>query len=257
MDKQKSTRWKVWLSRGLSACVLAGMVWLIMFYTAKINLYKYDKILVLGNEYVPTEEIREVVSSDSNENIISIDLKSIRQQVEGLDYVKSARISRSLPSTIRIDVIEREPFAFLKSSEGLWVIDRDGMILPGREYINSNFSIPALSGKTEELTLAEIRKLKQDSWFTTGMEFIRTVETQLPEFYSQCRWITLDEDEISFRHRKGTTHIKLNSRELDSQFIKLKSFSVTVENIRQLSDYQLIDLSVPGQIIVKELNRNS
>ncbi len=61
-------------------------------------------------------------------NILLVDLGVIRDRVNRLGWVKDVRVQKVLPSTLRLDVVEREPFALL-SFAGLKLVDRDGVAM--------------------------------------------------------------------------------------------------------------------------------
>ena len=57
-----------------------------------------------------------------------IDLDLIREQLLAIGWVKEARVSRRLPDTIAIDIVEREPAAIWQNRGRLSLIDADGTL---------------------------------------------------------------------------------------------------------------------------------
>jgi cell division protein FtsQ len=55
-----------------------------------------------------------------------VDLESLRQDLLGLSWVKDARVSRQLPDTLVIDIVEREPHAVLRKADRFVLIDETG-----------------------------------------------------------------------------------------------------------------------------------
>lgn len=55
-----------------------------------------------------------------------VDLESLRQELLGLSWVKDARVSRQLPDTLVIDIVEREPHAVLRKADRFVLIDDTG-----------------------------------------------------------------------------------------------------------------------------------
>jgi cell division protein FtsQ len=55
-----------------------------------------------------------------------VDLDSLRQDLLGLSWVKDARVSRQLPDTLVIDIVEREPHAVLRKADRFVLIDETG-----------------------------------------------------------------------------------------------------------------------------------
>lgn len=55
-----------------------------------------------------------------------VDLDTLRQDLLGLSWVKDARVSRQLPDTLVIDIVEREPHAVLRKADRFVLIDETG-----------------------------------------------------------------------------------------------------------------------------------
>lgn len=55
-----------------------------------------------------------------------VDLDSLRQELLALSWVKDARVSRQLPDTLVIDIVEREPHAVLRKADRFMLIDETG-----------------------------------------------------------------------------------------------------------------------------------
>ena len=86
-------------------------------------------MIVAGNQLLEKNDVLAAAKIDSSESIWDTDLERIREKLARLPQVKSVEVSRMFPSNIRIDIEERKPVALLISN-GLWGIDRDGILLP-------------------------------------------------------------------------------------------------------------------------------
>ena len=58
-----------------------------------------------------------------------VDVVAIRQRLLRFGWVKDARVSRRLPDTLVIDIVERSPAALWQSSGRLALIDSDGVLV--------------------------------------------------------------------------------------------------------------------------------
>lgn len=67
-------------------------------------------------------------------NIFKIDLLRLTQRLEARPEVRSARVTRSLPDSLIVDVVERIPVAQMRANR-YFLVDEEGVILPGaRDY---------------------------------------------------------------------------------------------------------------------------
>lgn len=55
-----------------------------------------------------------------------VDIGRLRQDLLGLSWVQDARVSRQLPDTLVVDIVERRPYAVLKKPDRLVLIDATG-----------------------------------------------------------------------------------------------------------------------------------
>lgn len=58
-----------------------------------------------------------------------VDLGLMREQLLAIPWVREARVSRRLPDTIAIDIVERRPAAIWQNRQKLVLVDADGIVL--------------------------------------------------------------------------------------------------------------------------------
>jgi hypothetical protein len=102
------------------------------FYGTVTNstFFKVSKVEVRGNDRTPAEDIKRVVTAETEKpGVWNADLADIRLKLEKFPFVKSASVSRMLPSGIRVDVIERVPAAIVHLRGGDYLVDAEGTVL--------------------------------------------------------------------------------------------------------------------------------
>lgn len=62
----------------------------------------------------------------ADQTIFDVDLGQARARLEAMGWIQSARVSRRLPSTLEVHIVEREPFALWQLRRRLVLIDRSG-----------------------------------------------------------------------------------------------------------------------------------
>ncbi|MBT3250596.1 MAG: FtsQ-type POTRA domain-containing protein [Candidatus Marinimicrobia bacterium] len=239
----------LWLILSISGLVLG---WLMMMYLENINVFEYKHTEIIGNQYISDEIIKELASIDNFDNIVNLNFSTIGANLKKHDYIKDVRISKKFPSTIRIDVIERELFAFIQCKESKVIIDEDGFIFPYHSAIIKHLNLPILKGDTETILYNDLELKKTSDWFLPAFNFICSVDIELPEFFDLCTGIYLKDDYITFDQGFSQTCIRLKKDSWDEQLIKLTSFSKAIQKSSRLSDYREIDLRISGQVIVIE-----
>jgi cell division protein FtsQ len=74
-----------------------------------------------------------------------VDADAIRERLLGFGWVKDARVSRRLPDTLVIDIVERTPAALWQSAGRLALIDSEGVVLD-RVPVDKMPDLPLLIG---------------------------------------------------------------------------------------------------------------
>lgn len=72
-----------------------------------------------------------------NQPMPLVDVDAIRKDLMELSWVKDARVSRQLPDTIVVDIVERTPHAVLKKADKLVLIDQSGTELEPISHANA------------------------------------------------------------------------------------------------------------------------
>src|SRR5690606_41206421 len=72
---------------------------------------KLEKVFIEGESAEATAAIQRAVQLNADQAMTSIDLGAVRERVEGVGWVKEARIVRLLPNTLIVHVIEHERLA--------------------------------------------------------------------------------------------------------------------------------------------------
>jgi cell division protein FtsQ len=73
--------------------------------------------------------VYEIVDSQRGVAMPLVDLRGIRERLLALGWVKEARVSRRLPDTLVIDIVEREPVAIWQLQQHMRLIDVEGVAL--------------------------------------------------------------------------------------------------------------------------------
>jgi len=96
--------------------------------------FEVRRVEVRGTHHLNELNIYERVLSTRNQAMPQVDLNGLRGSIMQLAWVADARVSRQLPETIVVDVVERQPHAVLRTRDAagnshLSLIDGSGHVL--------------------------------------------------------------------------------------------------------------------------------
>jgi cell division protein FtsQ len=145
-----------WLGLALAALLVSGLG---AYGTVKLlNAWpRFYQEVVLGRGWFDLREVKidgqcRAVSRQElfkrtglrwGQNLFTIDLSAVRQQLEMIPYLESVAVEQVLPHLLRIHVVERTPVARARSyhtagrggaAGRTWYLDRHGSVMPDRAY---------------------------------------------------------------------------------------------------------------------------
>lgn len=91
--------------------------------------FRVQHVQPSGVERLNVATVYERALSRQDLAMTSVDTEELRQELLRLPWVQDARVSRQLPSTLRVDIVERQPHAVLARPDRLMLIDATGVEL--------------------------------------------------------------------------------------------------------------------------------
>jgi cell division protein FtsQ len=91
--------------------------------------FELHNVNVRGTNNLNELKIYQIALGDRNRAMPFVDVDALRERLLALSWVEDARVSRQLPDTLVIDIVERKPVAVLQKIDRLVLIDKDGQEL--------------------------------------------------------------------------------------------------------------------------------
>ncbi|MDL2287218.1 FtsQ-type POTRA domain-containing protein [Eubacteriales bacterium OttesenSCG-928-G02] len=137
------------------------------FFAVCYNVFfKVNTIKITGNKRYTSEEIIEVLNIDKGDKLFSFDVGLIESfLIKKMPYIKEVTISRSLPSTVKVDIIEEDARFYTYQNGDLYYLTETLTVLERTE--GKIFETPLIEIETsdikrcivgEKLTFADTRK---------------------------------------------------------------------------------------------------
>jgi hypothetical protein len=108
-----------------------------------------SRIRVEGNDRLAEGEILEALGLHSYSNILSLDLDALKQQLLRSPWIKDVQLTRVLPATLTLRVVERVPVG-VSVLDGLYLIDGEGVFLDEMSLRYADLALPLARGLTDE-----------------------------------------------------------------------------------------------------------
>ena len=128
---------RIFLAMILGAAVV--MAWMVasfagvpaMAQTQMVHLahqagFELHNVNVRGTKHLNELKVYQIALADRDRAMPFVDLGNIRDRLMALSWVEDARVSRQLPDTLVIDIVERKPVAVLAKPDRMVLIDATG-----------------------------------------------------------------------------------------------------------------------------------
>ncbi|MGW5519482.1 cell division protein FtsQ/DivIB [Nocardia africana] len=117
-------RWRRILLWGAPIVVVVIVLLVIAYFTPALSV---RRVQVDGVSAVPEQDVRAVLQIPDGRSMLRIDTDAIARRVASLPKVRSARVQRVFPSTVRVTVDERAAVVFFDSPQGPHLLDGDSV----------------------------------------------------------------------------------------------------------------------------------
>ena len=89
---------------------------------------------IVGRQKADRDIVYDVAMEQQSRAMPLVDLDGTRAKLMQLGWIADARVSRRLPDTLVVDIVERKPAAIWQHRQRLALIDKDGVVIAPVDY---------------------------------------------------------------------------------------------------------------------------
>ncbi len=188
-----------------------------------------NEIIVKGSAHAPGGRVQEALQTSRAQTIFGYDTRAAKGRLEAIGWVKSARVMRLWPSTLIVELREREPFARWDIRGHTVLIDRAGELLGP---VTAEFSdLPRIAGEGAHTAAADLLA-------TLEVHEAVARQVRLAERIEHRRWDLV---------LRGGLRVQLPAQETGEALPTL----ARLLDGRLPGDVTIIDMRVPGRIALR------
>lgn len=106
---------------------------------------KVARVDVRGSQFLSEGEVRELLGPAVGENILGVDIDSLKARLRVSPWVADAVVRRTLPDTLQVEIHERVPLA-LAEVDRLYLMDGEGELIEIYGPRTASFDLPIVRG---------------------------------------------------------------------------------------------------------------
>jgi len=232
--------------------ILSLLIFLTMSvvnYADAFKIFEFDELKIVGNETVSSDELFRLSGLKFGENLLDIDVRRAAERIAANPFIERVSISRDLPHTVAMRVMERKPFVLISQGR-FYAVDKAGHLLPSRSH--KNFDLPIITG-IEELSLPYMGNKVDDLRFGKALDVALLLNAEPFSLYNSISEINISpRGDVSLIGTLKGTKIFLGRSGYENKINRIRSLLSTLKQGKGLSGYHYVDLRFENQVIVKE-----
>jgi cell division protein FtsQ len=120
--------------------------------------FQVQRVEITGMERVDQLRVYELVLAEKDRAMPLVDIDKVRGDLLEYGWIKDARVSRRLPDTLAVDIIERQPTAVWQRDGKYSLIDAEGVVL---QHVKAGEAgeLPVLNGADANLHAVALNEL--------------------------------------------------------------------------------------------------
>lgn len=165
----------------LSAALSLG-AWQAWRWATASPAFALNEIRFSGVAHAQETDLLKRSGLTLGENLFRADLARAARGIESHPWVESAMLTRRLPGTIVVDVLEHHPAALVQLDKAVYVLDEEGRLFK-RAAPEDGLDVPMITGLSERSAETQLRLLGAlhllDMWRGTGYPVSALAEMRL------------------------------------------------------------------------------
>lgn len=167
VSEARVNRWAA-IAFGLFLALIAAVVLVALNVPARVMTavgesigragFSVKRVDVVGIHHMDSSPVYRIALDQRSMAMPLVDVADVRQKLLQFGWVKDARVSRRLPDTLVVDIVERKPAALWQDSQRLALIDSDGVVID-RVSVTQMPDLPLLVGAGANLHERELNTL--------------------------------------------------------------------------------------------------
>jgi len=103
-----------------------AIAWAAHRYAVQSPRFAVKDLTVTGNRHFSASDVSRLGGVTLGQNLFSVDPRVVEDALVASPWIERARVSRSLPGALRIEVVEREPAGLVVLDGRPWLVTSEG-----------------------------------------------------------------------------------------------------------------------------------
>jgi cell division protein FtsQ len=229
---------------GFSALFMAGYA-----AVTHTDYFRIEKIQVRGLSRLTQNAVLGQAKIQRGDNLLAVNLALVRKRLLAQPWIAAARVSREIPATLSIDIVEHQALAVLKLDRD-YLIDTRGRIFKAYDS-NDPQELPKVTGMAyADISLGSDQLSPLMAAAVQVLQISRGENCAVP--YNQIRELHMDPTiGVTLTVNQERYSIKLGLDRFESKFARIGKLLPYLKKSPKWQDFVAIDGNNPDRIVVQ------
>lgn len=216
----------------------------------RLSDFRLVDIEISGNHILSRSDILLLCGLQPGEGrLLAVKPAQVEEKLRHSHFIKAVSVVRSLPSKLRITILEREPIAFIYG-RGLNLIDEEGCLMPVPSK-KIRWNLPHIVGIKE--SLGNMGEKTSSAQALKGVEIVahmRMTPSALNEMVSDIDFS--HRDYLCLRLIRGGAEVRIDEHNYALNLFILRQYLEKYLQWDDLDNIKYVDVRFTNQLIYKE-----
>jgi len=186
----------------LLSLLAIGCLVALFYFFAGSRFFALRGVDVTGNKLLSVDDVETMVKPNVPRGVLNADIEKIRKDLISYSLIREAEVGRLLPDRLRIVIVERQPVALARRSDGsVACVDDEGVMFGDSSLWRGKAPPPLISGLEEGDRASE-----------TNRQYVMTYRRLLADLDQTEPPLSSKVDEVYFDKDQGVRLILADSR---------------------------------------------
>lgn len=242
-EKKKKVKQRRYLRIFIVLLIVVAVVFALKRLTT-VDVFTIKNVSVIGVSRLTEEEILDLAKISSKESIFSVNSKEIEKKIASSPWIKDAKIVKSFPSSIKIEIEEEQPILTVKNQDGYWLVSDEGIALEQSKKSPDKFPLFTLE---KDLIVELGYKIKNKKM----LSLIKIYNSMEPNVKTRIKSASMSGEDLYFIDEKDIQIVYGDDSDLEEKNLLILQLLDDIN--KKKTDVYYIDIRIPSKPAIKKV----
>lgn len=243
-QKKKKVRKQQYLKIFIILAIIVVIAFTLKRLTV-LDIFTVKNISIAGISRLTEEEILELAKISPKASIFNVNPKEIEDRVASSPWIKEAKLVKSFPNSVKVQIEEEQPVLAVKNKDGYWLVSDDAIALEQPEKLPNKF--PLIAFKKSDFIVELGYKIENKK----VLSLVRIYTSMEPDVKKRIKTGSVSGDDLYFIDEKDIQIVYGDTTDLEEKNLLISQLLKDID--KKKTDVYYIDIRVPSKPAIKKV----